>query len=82
MADIAGFDRPILHGLASFGIIGKAVVDVFCNGDTKKFKSISCRFSSHVFPGDELEIKMWKQGNDKIMIKTLNINTNKDALIG
>lgn len=82
MASIGGFDRPILHGMAAFGITGKSIVDILCNGDPKKFKGIACRFTNPIFPGDILQINMWKQGNGKIMLKVFNKNTNKDALVG
>jgi acyl dehydratase len=53
MAAMGGFDRPILHGLCSFGHAGRAIIDSFCDGDGDRLKSIRVRFSKHVFLGQD-----------------------------
>ena len=59
----AGYPRPILHGLASFGVAGHAVLKTFCGYDTAKLTSFACRFSAPVFPGETLRTEMWRDGN-------------------
>jgi len=59
----AGFPRPILHGLCTYGFTGRALLHALCGGDPARFKSIEGRFSKPVFPGDTLTIKMWVDGN-------------------
>ncbi|PCI48442.1 MAG: enoyl-CoA hydratase [Moraxellaceae bacterium] len=59
-----GFDRPILHGLCTYGFTGRALLNSYCKGQPEKFKAIEGRFSKPVMPGDELTISMWQEGNN------------------
>jgi acyl dehydratase len=59
----AGFERPILHGLASFGIANYAVVTSLCNYDADCVASIFGRFTAPVFPGETLRTEMWADGD-------------------
>ncbi|GGL80769.1 MaoC/PaaZ C-terminal domain-containing protein [Wenxinia marina] len=58
-----GFDRPILHGLASFGMAGHAVLARLCDYDPLRLRSIAARFSKPVYPGDRLHIGLWRQAD-------------------
>lgn len=62
-AAMAGFDRPILHGLASYGIVCKAVVDGLLDGDPSQLHSYSVRFAGSVYPGETLETSVWRDGD-------------------
>ncbi|MFE0102244.1 MaoC/PaaZ C-terminal domain-containing protein [Streptomyces sp. NPDC059009] len=59
-AKLAGFDRPILHGLCSYGMTLKAVVDTVLGGDVSRVTSYSTRFAGIVFPGETLRIALWE----------------------
>ncbi|TYR33393.1 3-alpha,7-alpha,12-alpha-trihydroxy-5-beta-cholest-24-enoyl-CoA hydratase [Mesorhizobium microcysteis] len=59
----AGFDRPILHGLASYGIAGAQILKHFCGDDPMRLKSLSMRFSGVVMPGDRIDFSMWREGD-------------------
>ncbi|HEU5056188.1 MAG TPA: MaoC/PaaZ C-terminal domain-containing protein [Kofleriaceae bacterium] len=56
----AGFGRPILHGLCTYGFAGRAVVKHACGGDPGKLASFAARFSGVVFPGDTLVTSGWR----------------------
>jgi acyl dehydratase len=63
MAALAGFEKPILHGLCTYGITAKQIVQTFAEGDVNVLKNIRARFTSHVFPGETLEFAFWVEGN-------------------
>ena len=69
-AAIGGFDRPILHGLCSYGFTGRALLGALCNNDVTKFKHIEGRFSSPVMPGDALTVRMWNVGARETVFTT------------
>ena len=63
IAKKAGFDRPILHGLCTFGVATRAILQTYCNDDPAKLKSVNLRFSLPVYPGETIVTEMWKDGN-------------------
>ena len=70
-AAMGGFEKPILHGLCSWGFTGRALLHTLCGGDPARFKSMNSRFSKPVIPGDSLTISMWVDGNTALF-KTTN----------
>jgi acyl dehydratase len=59
-AAMGGFDRPILHGLCSYGFTGRALLHTLADGDPSRFHHIEARFASPVIPGEALTISMWR----------------------
>ncbi|MEV5008242.1 MULTISPECIES: MaoC/PaaZ C-terminal domain-containing protein [unclassified Streptomyces] len=59
-AERAGFERPILHGLCTYGMTLKAVVDTLLGGDVTRVRSCTTRFAGVVYPGETLRIRMWR----------------------
>ena len=58
----AGFERPILHGLCTFGVAGHAVLKSFCGYDPGRLRRFDVRFSAPVFPGETIRTEMWRDG--------------------
>ncbi len=65
-AEAAGFPKPILHGLCTFGFTGRALLHALCDSDPARFGSMDVRFSSPVMPGDQLDVKIWNEGDGAI----------------
>jgi acyl dehydratase len=59
----AGFDRPILHGLCTYGFTGRALLHTLCLSDPSRFRAIRARFSRPTYPGDTLTVSMWVDGS-------------------
>ncbi len=61
-AEKAGFGRPILHGLCTYGLICGALVRDICDGDPSRMRTFDLRFAAPVFPGETLELDVWVDG--------------------
>ena len=62
IAQEAGFDAPILHGLCTLGVAGHALLKTYCDYDSARFKAINVRFSAPVYPGETIQTDMWRDG--------------------
>jgi acyl dehydratase len=66
----SGFDRPILHGLCTYGFTCRGLLRTLCDGDPDRFVSMAGRFTSPVFPGDELTVHVWSTGDGRAVFRT------------
>lgn len=66
-AAMGGFDKPILHGLSSFGVVCKAVVDNALEGDVTRVARYQVRFAGVVFPGETIVTSVWREG-DRLLV--------------
>lgn len=60
VARAAGFERPILHGLCTYGIAARAILEVCCDNRAALLRSLSVRFAAPVFPGETLRTEIWR----------------------
>ncbi len=65
-----GYDRPILHGLSTFGHAARHVINAMCGGGPERFKSIKVRFGDTVFPGETLVTHIWKESPTRFIVET------------
>ncbi|HHH29466.1 MAG TPA: SDR family NAD(P)-dependent oxidoreductase [Polyangiaceae bacterium] len=65
-----GFDKPILHGLCTFGYAGRHVIkEMAPDGDARFFRSIRVRFADNVYPGDTLVTEMWRESDQRVIFQ-------------
>ena len=80
VAKKAGFGKPILHGLCTFGFAGRAAVQALCGGDPERLTSIEGRFTKPVLPGDTLVTELWVTGPGEALFTTTVKERNEAVL--
>jgi acyl dehydratase len=63
VAKAAGYPRPILHGLGTFGVVGHALLKTICDYQPERLTAMSGRFSAPVYPGETIRTEIWRDGN-------------------
>ena len=79
-AAAAGFPAPILHGLATYGIVCKALVDSLLGGDVTRMRAFGVRFTGVVYPGETLRTSAWRDGERYIVATTVADRDDAPAL--
>jgi len=69
MAALGGYPKPILHGLCTFGHVGRAVLHAFCGSDPTRLKDFEVRFSGVVYPGETIVTEMWQEGPGRVVVQ-------------
>jgi len=64
-----GFDRPILHGLCTYGYATRAILHGLCGGDVTRFKEFKARFTGAVYPGETLTTEGWRESEGRYIIR-------------
>jgi acyl dehydratase len=77
-AQRVGFDRPILHGLSTYGFATRAIVHALCDGDVGRFRAFRARLSSVVFPGETVTTEGWKQSDGRYIVQ---VRTERDVVM-
>ncbi len=81
-AAAAGFPKPILHGLCTYGMTAKAMTDALLDGDTARVGSYGARFAGVVYPGETLKVSIWSAGDGFQAIVTAPERADAVALAG
>lgn len=76
----AGFQRPILHGLCTFGIATRALIRGACGNDPDRLAALSGRFSASVYPGETQTVELWDEGQGRIRFRTRVVERELTAL--
>jgi acyl dehydratase len=66
VAKAAGFPKPILHGLATYGVAGHALLKAACGYDPARLKSLNARFTAPVYPGETFRTEIWLDGRSRV----------------
>ncbi|MDB5582436.1 MAG: hypothetical protein JWR80_7612 [Bradyrhizobium sp.] len=77
VARAAGFPRPIVHGLCTFGLAGHAVLRGYALYRADRLRALSGRFSSPVFPGETIRTEMWDEGDGRIALRSRSVERDK-----
>ncbi|MGO9774547.1 MAG: MaoC/PaaZ C-terminal domain-containing protein [Roseiarcus sp.] len=75
----AGFEKPILHGLCTYGVVGCALVTHFCADDASRLRRLDVRFSSPAFPGDSIRTDVWLLADGKAAFQSRVVE--RDVLV-
>ncbi|KAJ1970124.1 hypothetical protein IWQ62_000164 [Dispira parvispora] len=73
VAQLAGFNKPILHGLCTMGFACMQIMRTFGGNQVNFLKNVKTRFSGHVFPGETLETHMWLEEGNKVIFQTRTV---------
>jgi len=79
-AKMAGFEKPIMHGLCTYGYSCRALMKSLTTGAPEKVRRLKCRFSKTLVPGDPITIQIWKTGDGSAVWKTLNAKTGDEVI--
>jgi acyl dehydratase len=69
VARSGGFDRPILHGLCTFGVVCRALLDLVCGNDPVKLRKMQVRFSAPVYPGETIVTELWRESGGVVSFR-------------
>ncbi len=78
-AAAAGFPRPILHGLCTYGVAGHAVLKHFCDYQPRRLTSFDLRFKAPVFPGETIRTEMWHEGA-QVLFRSIVVEREVEVL--
>ena len=81
LGSMANFEKPILHGLCTYGITAKIVMQAYCDNKPDLIRNVNCRFVNPVFPGDTFKFKLWNNDNI-VFLSASTIERRKEVIFG
>jgi acyl dehydratase len=83
MSIMGGFEKPILHGMCTYGITAKAAYELFCEDKIQNLAAFKARLTSHVIPGESLNIQFWKgSSGNNLIVSVKNVERGTTVMIG
>lgn len=79
-AKMSGFEKPIMHGLCTHGFACRALIQSLVPGEPEKIRTMNCRFSKTLYPGDPIQTLIWKTQEGKAVWKTVNKLTGQEII--
>jgi NAD(P)-dependent dehydrogenase (short-subunit alcohol dehydrogenase family)/acyl dehydratase len=76
-AEMAGFEKPIMHGLCTHGYACRALIDSFVPGEPEKARRLDCRFKRPLYPGMPIKTVIWQTGEGQALWKVINVETDE-----
>jgi acyl dehydratase len=76
VARAAGFAKPILHGLCSYGIAGRAILKLLCANDPARLTRLDARFASPAYPGETIRTEVWREGEGRAAFRAIALERN------
>lgn len=71
VARVGGFERPILHGLCTYGVVGRALIATLCDNEPARLKKLNVRFSNPAYPGDSIRTEIWREDVGKVAFRAI-----------
>ncbi|MEJ2098776.1 MAG: SDR family NAD(P)-dependent oxidoreductase [Desulfobacterales bacterium] len=79
-AKMAGFEKPIMHGLCTHGYACRALIQSLCPGEPQKVRRLDCRFKRPLYPGVPIQTLIWKAEEGRALWRVINAQTNEMVL--
>jgi acyl dehydratase len=76
VARAGGFEKPILHGLCTYGVTGHALLKLICDYNPARLKRMDVRFSAPVYPGETIRTEVWREGDGRFAFRSLVTERN------
>jgi NAD(P)-dependent dehydrogenase (short-subunit alcohol dehydrogenase family)/acyl dehydratase/putative sterol carrier protein len=76
-AEMAGFEKPIMHGLCTHGYACRALIERFVPGEPEKVRRLECRFKRPLYPGMPIKTVIWQTEEGKALWKVINVDTQE-----